>query len=230
MTSLRSVFLAVLALAAGGCAQVPLRDGAKAGPFFTPTNVKATSAQLPANVRRVLLMPISAQGVAISEETLNNLDAVFLAELNATARFEVVRLSRDHLAQITGVRHIDSTAPLPAGFIDRLLNIYNDYAADGIIFVDLTTYSPYPPLGLGVRTKLAHIRDSEILWAADLLFTAANPAVANSARRHALKVAGPSGPADLSHTILQNPSRFAGYAAAATFATLPTRIVPRVSN
>lgn len=230
MTSLRSVFLTALALVAGGCAQVPLRDGAKAGPFFTPTNIKTSAAHLPANVRRVLLMPIAAPGVAISEETLNALDAVFLAELNATARFEVVRLSRDRLAQITGVRHIDSTSPLPPGFIDHLLNIYNEYAADSILLVDLTTYSPYTPLSLGLRAKLAHIRDSEILWAADLVFNTANPAVANSARRHALKVAGPSGPADLSHTILQNPTRFAGYAAAATFATLPTRVVPLVSD
>jgi hypothetical protein len=107
-----------------------------------------------------------------------------------------------------------------------LFNIYNQYAADAVLFVDVTAYSPYPPLALGLRTRLAPIRETEILWATDLHFSAADPSVANSARRHALSLAKSSGPADLSHTILQNPTRFAGYAAAATFATLPPRRAP----
>jgi hypothetical protein len=225
MTSLRFLLLAAFTLGLFGCAQLPKRDGAKAGPFFTPTNVKSSVPTLPANIRRVLLLPISAEGIALSEESLNRLDATFLAELNRTARFEVVTLTRDELARVTGARQIGSAAPLPAGFIDRLFNIYNEYAADAVLFVDLTAYSPYPPLLLGVRAKLAPVRESEILWAADLSFSAAEPAVANSARRHALTLASAT-PANLSHTILQNPTRFAGYAAAATFATLPPRVAP----
>ncbi len=223
MTSLRITLLAALLAGLCGCAQLPKRDGAKAGPFYTPANISSIPA-LPPHIRRVLLLPVSAQGLAITEENLSRLDATFLAELNRTARFEVVTLSRDQLARLTGARQIDSTSPLPPGFIDRLLNIYNDYAADALLFVDLTAHSAYPPLQLGLRAKLAHIRDSDILWAADLHFSAADPAVANSARRHALTLTR-SAHTDLSHTILQNPTRFAGYAAAATFETLPPRLV-----
>jgi hypothetical protein len=61
------------------------------------------------------------------------------------------------------------------------------------------------------------------MWAADNVFSATNPAVANSARRHALKLGRDRGPGDLSHTILQSPSRFAAYALHETFATLPNR-------
>jgi hypothetical protein len=226
MTSLRFLLLAALALGQFGCAQLPVRDGAKAGPFFTPTNVKTSAPQLPANIRRVLLLPLSAEGLALSEENLNRLDATFLTELNRAARFEVVTITRDELARVTGSRQLNSTSPLPSGFIDRLFNIYNQYAADAVLFVDLTSYSPYKPLTLGVRARLAPIRETEILWAADILFSAAEPAVANSARRHALALGKSSGPTDLSHTILQNPVRFAGYAAAATFATLPPRFAP----
>jgi hypothetical protein len=222
MTSLRITLLAALVAGLCGCTQLPRRDGAKAGPFFTPANVSGMPA-LPPHVRRVLLLPASAQGLAITEENLNRLDATFLAELNRTARFEVVTLSRDQLARLTGARQIDSTTPLPPGFIDRLLNIYNAYAADAVLLIDLTAHSPYPPLQLGLRAKLAHIRDSDILWAADLNFSAADPAVANSARRHALALTR-SSKTDLSHTILQNPTRFANYAAATTFETLPPRL------
>lgn len=226
MTSLRFALLAALALGLLGCSQRPLRDPARAGPFFTPANVRTSAAELPANIRRVLLMPISAEGIPLSEEHLNRLDAVFFTELTRAARFEVVTLTREQLARVTGARQLNSTAPMPPGFIDRLFNIYNEYAADAFLFVDLTAYSPYPPLALGIRAKLAPIRESEILWAADLNFSADNPAVANSARRHASALRETSGSAALSHTILQNPTRFAGYAAAATFATLPPRLAP----
>jgi hypothetical protein len=231
MTSLRLALLAALTFGLlGGCAQLPKRDGAKAGPFFTPANVHSSVPSLPANIRRVLLLPLSAPGLALTEENLARLDATLLTELTRTARFEVVALSRDQLTRLTGARQIDSTVPLPAGFIDRLFNIYNDYAADALLFVDLTAYSPYPPLTLGLRTKLAHIRDSDILWATDLNFSATDPAVANSARRHALTLAPSSTKADLSHTILQNPTRFASYAAATTFETLPPRVTSSDPN
>ncbi len=227
MTPLRLLLLAALALGLSGCAKLPIkRDGAKAGPFFTPVNVTAASPRLPADIRRVLLLPISADGLAIPEENLSRLDAAFLAELNRTARFEVVTLTRDELARITGSRQLNSTSPLPPAFIDRLFNIYNPYAADAVLFVDLTAWSAYPPLAIGIRTRLAPIRESQILWAADNNFSAADPAVANSARRHALSLSKSSGPTDLSHTILQNPTRFASYAAAATFETLPLRLTP----
>ena len=226
MTSLRLLLLAALVLGHFGCAQLPVkRDGAKSGPFFTPANVTTNAPRLPADIRRVLLLPISADGLGIPEENLARLDAAFLTELNRAARFEVVTLTRDELAHVTGSRQLNSTSPLPPGFIDRLFNIYNQYAADAALFVDLTAWSPYPPLTIGIRTRLAPIRESQILWAADNNFSAADPAVANSARRHALSLAKSSGPTDLSHTILQNPTRFASYAAAATFETLPPRFL-----
>jgi hypothetical protein len=222
MTSLRLLLLAALAFGWTACtSHRPIRDGARAGPFFEPTNITSSDA-LPAHVRRVLLLPLAADGATISEENLDRLGGVILTELNRTGRFETVTLSRDHLARLTGTRQLPSTAQMPSGFLDRLFNIYNEYAADAILLVDITSYTPYPPLTLGIRAKLAHIRDSDILWAADLLFSAADPSVANSARRYALTL-GTS--PHLDHSILQNPTRFAGYAASATFQTLPPRAV-----
>jgi len=221
MTPLRIIAFALLALAFAACSVLPKPDGAAAGPFYTPTNVKAV-AKIPAGVRRVIVLPV-AGGPALTEDTLLKLDAICQGELTRTGRFEVVPLSRDKLAEITGARQISSVDKLPVILIDKLFNIYNTFGADAVLFVDVTTYSAYPPLVLGLRTKLARVTDGDIIWAADNVFAAAEPAVANSARHHALTLGSDHGLADLSHTILQNPQRFAGYVAAATFLTLPPR-------
>ena len=221
MTTPRTVALTLLALVLAGCSVLPKPDGAVSGPFFTPSNVKGV-AKIPAEVRRVIVLPV-AGGPALTEETLLKLDSTCQGELTRTGRFEVVPLSRDKLAEITGSRQISSVDKLPAVLIDRLFNIYNAYGADAVLFIDVTTYAAYPPLKLGLRTKLARVTDGEIIWAADNVFAAAELAVANAARHHALALGSDRGEVDLSHTILQNPQRFAGYVAAATFLTLPPR-------
>jgi hypothetical protein len=222
MTTLRIALLTLLAFSLAGCSSImPKPDGAVAGPFYVPSNVKAIS-KIPSAVRRVIVLPV-AGGPALTEETLLKLDAVCQGELNRTAKFEVVPLSRNALAEITGVRQISSVDKIPAVLIDKLFNIYNSYGVDAVLFIDVTAYTAYPPLVLGLRTKLARVTDGEIIWAADNIFSAAEPAVMNSARHHALALGSDHGPADLSYTILQNPLRFAGYAAAATFQTLPPR-------
>jgi len=204
-----------------GCSSLTKQDGAVTGPFYTPSNVRAI-ASIPPEVRRVMILPV-AGGPALTEETLNKLDAICLAELTRTARFEVVPLTRNALAEITGLRQISSVDKIPNVLIDKFFNLHNTYGADAILFVDVTTYSPYPPLLLGLRTKLARANDGEIIWATDNVFSTADPTVANSARHHAATLGTDRGPTNLNHTILQNPQRFAGYVAAATFLTLPPR-------
>lgn len=220
MTLLR-LFLSLPFLFLLGCSSVSKQDGAVTGPFFVPTNVKA-AAHIPSDVRRVVVLPI-AGGPSLTEETLTSLDAVFQTELNKTAKFEVVPLSREALAAITGSRQINSVEKLPTVLIDKLFNIYNPYGADAVLLIDVTAYSPYTPLTLGVRTKLARVTDGDILWAADNVFSASDISVANAARKHAAALGTDRGSTDLNHTILQNPQRFAGYVASATFSTLPSR-------
>jgi hypothetical protein len=222
MTLLRFTCLLATSLAVAGCSELPRADSARVGPHFQPTNVRATATRLPPDFRRVVVLPVAGEREH-SEETLTKLDDVMRNELNRLGRFEVVSISREQLAQWCGVRQLNSTDALPAGFAEKILAQPNTFGADGVLFIDLTAYSPYPPLSAGLRTKLARVRDREILWAADHVFTAANPAVANAARKFALELGSDRGPGDLSHTVLQNPSRFASYAAAATFGTLPPR-------
>jgi hypothetical protein len=201
-----------------GCRTPSEFDRARTGPFFSPTNFQA-AARMPVEIRRVVLLPVADDG-RLPEDTLDNLDTVLQTALGHAQRFELVALSRPVCARLTGTRAIRSVDALPHDFFARLIA---DYAADAVLFVDVTSYSAYPPLALGLRAKLVRTDNQSILWAFDTIFSATDPTVANAARRHWLDTAPPGTPADFSTTALQSPHRFAAYAATAAFATLPPR-------
>jgi hypothetical protein len=210
----------VVAALAASCShiKIPGADTAKNGPFFVPTNA-SNRGPLPVELRRILLLPATGTG-DMTEDSLGRVDEAVLNELTRTGKFETVTISRGELQQMFGKLGISSVEALPPDFFEKLGKAY---AADGVLFTDVTNFSAYPPLVIGLRMKLARISDHVIWWAADNIFSAADPAVSNAARRHALKLGSDRGPGDLSHTILQNPSRFAGYAVADTLTTLPAR-------
>lgn len=221
MKSLRPILcgkfsLITVLLLSAGCAAPNFNDPARTGPFFTPTNHQGVPS-LPSDLRRVMLLPLSAGRVATSEMA-TALDPVFAAALQKENRFEVVTLSREDCRRKFGVEELPSATVLPRDFMATLRR---DYAVDAVLFVDLTTLSAYRPLAIGVRAKLASVDDVRLLWTFDTVFSAADAAVANSARRYLLKQDRSAAPADLSPAVLQSPSRFGGYVAAATFATLP---------
>jgi hypothetical protein len=193
-------------------------DRTIAGPFFTPTNYQA-AARLPIEIRRVVVLPVADDG-ALTEETLNSLDTVVRSSLSRAQRFEIVPLPRADCVRLTGGHAIRSVDALPH---DLLTRIVNDYAADAVLFVDVTQYSPYPPISLGLRAKLARTDDRGILWSFDNVFTATDPTVVNAARRYWRATAPAGAPGDFSVTALESPLRFAAYATSATFDTLPPR-------
>jgi hypothetical protein len=207
-------------LLAAGCAstRVALRDDMEGKQYFRPTNFKG-EAQLPADVRRVILLPVCG-GTIVPPETAETLEEVFATELQKQKRFEVVRFSRTECQQRFGFPEFSSTAALPHDFLSTL---GREFAADAVLFVDLTSYQAYRPLALGVRAKLATIEQTRLLWTFDEIFSADDPAVSNSVR-HYYGAADPSGmPLDTAKGALQSPSKFAAYVAAATFNTLPPR-------
>lgn len=218
--SVRLLSATVVLLALTACSALPKRDPAVTGPFYVPDNVRKVE-RLPETVRRVALLPAGTDDAKLNDETLAAFDRVFAATLTRSARFEVVPLSRDAFARITRRRSLVSTAMLPADFVARVVH---DTGADAIVFVDVTACSPYTPLALGLRIRLVDAKTGSALWNFDNLFSAAEPAVANSARAHALARTGATGtPVDLSHSVLQNPLIFADYASAAAWSTLPPR-------
>ncbi len=161
-------------------------------------------------------------GEGTRPEAAAELDPVFLQALQATKRFEVVTLSREECRRRFRSEALGSASALPA---DLFSSLQRDYAADAVLFVDLTTYQPYQPITLGLRGKLAAIDGSRLIWTFDNMFSSEAPAAANSARNHFLD-RDRTVPADLTRTALQSPSRFAAYAASAMFGTLPPVTLP----
>ncbi len=213
---LKPALLALAALALAGCMTPSIDDPARTGPYFTPTN-HAGEPQLPANFRRVVFLPL-AGGTAASVDSTAALDPVFLAELQKQNRFEIVRLTREDCARMFHTEELSSTAALPADFVEVLRQ---HYAADGVLFIDVTVYKPYRPIALGVRAKLATLDGVRLVWTFDNLFSIADPAVSNSARHHFLDSDRRGLPGDSTQAVLESPARFASYVAAEMFATLP---------
>lgn len=210
--------LAVFALAFAGCEMAPeLNDPVRFGPYYTPKNYSG-EAKLPADLRRVLVLPVSV-GTLAPEETATSLDAIVAAALQRQQRFEVVSLARMESLRLFGEREFASTGALPHGFIEQLLR---RYAVDAVVFTDITVYNPIRPQSLGLRSKLVTVRDVRVVWSFDEIVSGADPAVANLARREALKGKGME-PIDRSPATLLSPSRFAAFAADAMFRTLPSR-------
>jgi len=215
----RSVILLAVAGLQSACETIPPTDGARIGPFFSPANVRGIE-RMPAAVRRIALLP-TAGNAQISEESLIKLDESLLAELTRTARAETVAVPRELLARLAGARQVDSTTALPHDLLSKIKAVTQ---ADAVVFVDVTSYSAYPPLMVGIRSKLVDLSTADILWAFDSLFDASIPMVRNAARRHQLADAPNLGmKADMTTVILQNPTRYAAYVGAAMFATLPRR-------
>jgi len=212
--------IALTALGLAGCTQIPLEDPVRYGPFFQPRNVVGEAAL--GGLRRVVLLPVYA-GTLASEETAAALDPIVAAALQRENRFEVVMLSRREALQRFQATAVDSAGALPPDFFPVLRR---EFAAEAVLFVDLTVHRAYRPLALGWRAKLAVLDGRRVIWAFDNVFSADDPTVANAARRHYLQADRGGIPADPTAAALQSPGRFAGYAAAAMFATLPPVVVP----
>ena len=215
--------LAAVVLLGGqtGCQQMPkVAVNWQGGPFFTPTNFSGVSL-MPAEVRRVAVLPLAGLD-GLPPETVAALEAALRAALLAEGRFEVVPVRREWMQAQAGRGALAASDPLPAPLFER---IAREYSADAVLLVDVSHYRPYAPLALGVRAKLAFAAAPHaIFWAFDTLFDSREPAVANSARRHAGGTS--SGVVDSGPVALQSPSRFAAYVFADVFACLPRRPAP----
>jgi hypothetical protein len=206
------ILILLCCLVTTGCESIPLQDPL---PPYVPQNYRG-EAKLPETVRRVVLMPVAGAS-DIGSETLRELDAVMLKALQKQNRFEVVQLSRDECRRRYGHEALNSSAALPTDLMEQLSK---HYAAEALLFVDLTVHQPYRPQVLGLRSKLALASDVHLLWTFDEVVSAENPLVAASVRQHFQRLREP---VDLSPVALQSPSRFATFVAETMFGTLPPR-------
>lgn len=214
MTSTRRLVALVaagLSMAFGGCAAVHHA----LTPPPRPQNYTAPPVE-GKTLRRVALLPLWSE--KLPGDYLRELDAAFSAELTKMALFEVVPVSRGQMEGAFGERQLASIDALPAG---ALSSLRTRFAVDGVIFTDLTHFSPYRPVSMAVRAKLVDASNGEIRWAFDHVYDSGNAAVAESAKRFQLRYTNEHQPLRSDGgTILLSPSRFAKYVASQTYASL----------
>lgn len=170
---------------------------------------------LPEHLRRVAMLPLYKG--RYDHLDLDEVQESFIQELIKRNIFEVVTLTEEEMEDMFGFESYSSQEPLPAKLLTKLHNVY---AIDGVMLVDLSFFSPYQPVGLGVRATLIDGHTGEIEWAADELFDSSNPQVANAARKYFQTESIGQYPLHQTQTVLHSPKRFSKYVAAAIFDTI----------
>lgn len=207
------ILLGAAALATTGCqtrrkATVSQRPDAPQN-WFLPTNPGRL-------IRRVAMLPV--YHARIPGEALRDIDVALGAELSKKAVFEVVPLSRTEMEGLIGLREVSSVERIPG---DLFRKLQEQYGVDGVMLTDLTHYSPYRPVSVGVRSKLIDIESGRIHWASDVLLDSSNAGVAVAAReyqkilcRDNFPIQGDGG------TVLMSPRMFVKFAAFSNYASL----------
>jgi hypothetical protein len=209
--------VAAMSLSTGCLSMLVRKDHKSNAVAYAPAN-HAGDKIMPPGLHRIVLLPIAGGSVASAEST-SLIDPLVAAVLQQQNRFEVVQMTRDECRTHFHIDEVSSVSALPSNFLSVIRSEYN---ADAVMFVDVTVYSAYQPVAIGLRAKLAMIGDARLIWTFDNVFSSDDPAVAATAVRflQGREQAGiPSG--DLTPVMLESPTRFANYAAAAMFATLP---------
>lgn len=222
MRTVLSSFCALLAaLVLAGCGTLPSGD-LVTGDSFQPANVHRSSETLPQTMRRVAVLPLAPAGERAGLEAgATTIGPLISPELTASGLVEAVDVSPAELSRWTGRPKLRLTQELPAGVIE---SIRRQTACDGILFGELTQFSAFPPLSVGLRMSLVDVQSGRIIWSVDEILDTGNPAVSNGARRYfhgTLK--GPATDSFDSQIVLDSPIRFGRYAVATLIATMPKR-------
>jgi hypothetical protein len=167
-------------------------------------------------MRRVVILPVYNE--KYTGLVMKDIDDAFLAELSKLSAFEVVSVSRADMETIMGRRELSSVEPVSVDFFRKMRDVYG---AEGVMFVDLTSYSPYRPVSMGVRCKLVDVQAGRIHWASDALYDAGNERTAAAARAYGIALGRENFPVrEDGGAILLSPKRFARFAAFASFRSL----------
>ena len=214
MKQFRITFLmAAVAFAAGGCQT-------KKAAYVKPEIDAPQSWFLPSGpgrpMRRVAILPVFHP--KLPGEVLKDVDSAFNAELSKKAVFEVVAITRSAMELLTDRREISSVERVPG---DLFRKLRDQYGVEGVMFNDLTHYSPYRPVSLGVRSKLVDIESGSIHWASDIMLDSGNTDVAASARAYQKILGRDNSPIKSDGgTVLMSPRLFAQFAAFSNYASL----------
>ena len=219
----QAVFALGLAVGLAGCSTASIKNpGIVVGPFHKPANYQLANGVMPADMRRVALLPLtSALNTAEHQSGRAILQQLLQAEIVKSGLFEVVFVSNTKMEQLTGRPAWRMIDELPVDFIDQLTM---EFDCQGVLFSHLSVYQPYPPLNVGLRMGLVHLSQASnkgsVVWEIDEMFNAGQKSVINSARRNAIKNGLSDPELDQDFGLQNSPRRFGRYTAEAVVSTM----------
>jgi len=201
-----------------GCTSPRLEREAKDTPLgseYQPANVyKVPGESL--TVTRVAVLPFIA--VDLGFPFMPEVEAALIHELRATGRFEVLIVPQRWVFETTGIPDLSYSGQLP---VELLAKIEREFRTTTVLQTEVTSFRPYKPIRLGLRSRLYSASENRVLWACDEVFSAGNRKVMLGARRYAENEIDQPYPLQSSYSALLSPRRFAGYVGQTLFNTLP---------
>ena len=188
---------------------------------YQPANVFLRQPTLPESIRRVAVLPIPESRQDEAQACgAKVLQPVLLDEINKRNAFELISLTSAQVREYTGADCWGAEDRLPHDFFEHLSQATG---CDGVIFLSLTAYRPYPPLRTGWRARLVDCSRHQTWWAVDEVFDAGADPVAAAAQAYGRASLGLPNPILADTGVLESPSRFGQYTANAVAGTLPRR-------
>ena len=160
-----------------------------------------------ANVRRIMVLPFhAAAGVDVDRVRVRD---AFVAELQKLRRFEVVPLTA--LAREDDVLN----ASMAHGRLstEAMVDLCNRYALDGLFIGSVTSWRPYTPTHLGLRTHLISVHSGATIWATDAIYDAADRSTINDLKHYVAHTQQDDGNLHGWELMLHSPTRFTHYVA-----------------
>lgn len=183
-------------------------------------NVYRAAPTLPADLRRVVLLPLHVELPDLGPEMQQGLLDALQTELLRSGFAEVVLLPARRLQKLTGRPSWSPEQPLPPDFLQKVREASD---AEAVLFAELTTFRPYTPAVVGWRLRLVDLRSGCTWWAADEVFDTADPVVIRAARRSTRTGWWNAGQEDACWRSLRAPRALARLTVSWLLATLPGR-------
>ncbi len=160
-----------------------------------------------ANVRRIMVLPFGEDpGVATDCQQLRD---TYISELQKLRRFEIVALPSEALE----VEDLNRSARHGRTSTEAIVRLCNRYSLDGVLIGTVTSYRPYTPPVLGMRTQLVSVHSGAVVWAVDAIYDSSDRSTISDLRHFHDRVQQDDGNLHGYELDLIAPSRFSAYVA-----------------
>jgi hypothetical protein len=199
----------------GGCQSTALWDRCDEAATGERFSAAFAAGLRPGMIRRVLLLPLENRTTTLRAS--DGLHQHLLGRLRGAGMFEIVD-GHDWLQSPCSAEQVAR-----GEFAESLLvQAYQQFNADAVMFVSVNEYQPYAPLGLGLTLHMIETYDAQPLATIDGYWSQNNPQTAG----HFAQFVAESGAGEHElDALLGSPNRFADYVAAQIVERLATRFL-----